>query len=209
MPTDTADVAELAFPKLDDAELRMLARMAATQTYADGETIFRAGDAGIDLFVIKSGAIDIINPSNEDRLIVTHQPGEFAGDIDLLTRRPVIVTAIARGETELLRVANKRLHEVLNAIPRLGETLMTAFQVRREQLTRGGVLGLKVVGPKSCRDTTVVREFLYKNFVPFTWFDTEVPSGVAEWEKIGSPRKTPAIECSDGRVLQNPPLLEA
>ena len=95
MPTDTADVAELAFPKLDDAELRMLARMAATQTYADGETIFRAGDAGIDLFVIKSGAIDIINPSNEDRLIVTHQPGEFAGDIDLLTRRPVIVNAVA------------------------------------------------------------------------------------------------------------------
>ena len=208
MATDTADVAELAFPKLDVDELRMLERMATTQTYADSEIIFRAGDAGIDLFVVKSGAIDILNPTNENRLIVSHQPGEFAGDIDLLTRRPVIVTAVARGDTVLLRVPNKKIHAVLNAIPRMGETLMTAFQVRREQLQRGGVLGLKVVGPGSCRDTTVVREFLYKNFVPFTWFDTEQPSGVAVWEKLGSPRKTPAIECSDGRILQNPPLLE-
>src|SRR5688500_15851253 len=208
MATDTADVAELAFPKLDDGELRMLQRMATTQTYADGDVRFRAGDAAIDLFVVKSGAIDIRNPTNEGRLIVTHQPGEFAGDIDLLTRRPVIVTAVARGPTVLLRVASNKLHEVLNAIPRLGETLMTAFQVRREQLQRGGVLGLKVVGPGSCRDTTVVREFLYKNFVPFTWFDTEEPRGVAVWEQLGSPRKTPAIECSDGRILQNPPLLE-
>src|SRR5688572_14953368 len=208
MATDTADVAELAFPKLDDGELRMLQRMATTQTYADGDVVFRAGDAAIDLFVVKSGAIDIRNPTNEGRLIVTHQPGEFAGDIDLLTRRPVIVTAVARGPTVLLRVASNKLHEVLNAIPRLGETLMTAFQVRREQLQRGGVLGLKVVGPGSCRDTTIVREFLYKNFVPFTWFDTEQPQGVRQWEKMGSPRKTPAVECSDGSVLQNPTLLK-
>ena len=27
------------------------------------------------------------------------------------------------------------------------------------------------------------------------------------WEKIGSPRKTPAIECADGSILQNPTLL--
>jgi thioredoxin reductase (NADPH) len=206
MPTDTADVADLAFPKLDEAELRMLGRMATTQTYDDGETIFRAGEAAIDLFVVKSGGIDILNPTNENRLIVTHQPGEFAGDIDLLTRRPVIVTARAHGPTQLLRVPSGRLHEVLNAIPRLGEKLITAFQVRREQLQRGGVLGMRVIGPGSCRDTTVVREFLHKNFVPFTWFDTEHDAGRGAWESVGSPRKTPAIECSDGRVLLNPSL---
>ncbi len=30
-----------------------------------------------------------------------------------------------------------------------------------------GIAGLRVVGPGRCRDTNTVREFLYKNFVPF------------------------------------------
>jgi thioredoxin reductase (NADPH) len=200
---------ELAFPTLNDGELRALEALAATQVYADGEAVFRAGEADVDLFVVKSGAIDILNPTDGDRLIVTHEPGEFAGDIDLLTRRPVIVTAVARGpRTELLRVKNERIHDVLNSIPRLGEKLITAITVRRELLQRTGVLGLKVVGPKSCRDTTVVREFLHKNFVPFTWFDTEQPAGQPAWAAMGSPRKTPAIECADGKVLLNPSLID-
>jgi thioredoxin reductase (NADPH) len=209
MITDTEEIARAAFPRLTEDEIRQLECTAEPESRADGDIVFKAGQADVDLFVVRSGQIDILNPTDGHSLIATHGPGEFAGDIDLLTRRPVIVTAVARGpRTELLRVAGGRLREVLNTIPRLSEKLLTAFQVRREQLQRGGVLGMKVVGPGSCRDTTIVREFLFKNFVPFTWFDTEGPEGRGAWEAMGSPRKTPAIECSDGRVLLNPPLLD-
>src|SRR3989441_6958952 len=101
------------------------------------------------------------------RHVVTHGPGEFAGDIDLLTRRPVIVTAVARGRTRLLRVPGTRLREVLNKLPHLGETMLIAAQERRRLLTATGAIGMKVVGPGKCRDTMLVREFLFKNFVPF------------------------------------------
>src|SRR4029434_4426502 len=104
-----------------EADLAALRALATSCTFEDGETVFRAGDADLDLFVVASGAIEIINPPDDDRHVVTHGPGQFAGDIDLLTRRPVIVTAIARGKTVLLRVENKKIHDVLNAIPRLGE----------------------------------------------------------------------------------------
>ena len=53
----------------------------------------------MDLFVVESGVLEILNPSDDNRHVVTHGPGQFAGDIDLLTRRPVIVTGIARGRT--------------------------------------------------------------------------------------------------------------
>jgi thioredoxin reductase (NADPH) len=209
IPAREAAAESLAFPRLDFHELEVIENMGRAQRYADGEVVFKAGDAEIDLYVVKSGAIQILNPTAGDREIVTHGPGEFAGDIDLLTRRPVIVTAKARGDdVVLLRVPNAKLRGVLNAIPRLGEKLITAFSARRELLAAGGVLGLKVVGPKSCRDTTVVREFLYKNFVPFTWYDTENPDGQREWKAIGSPKKTPAIECADKTMLYNPKLLD-
>jgi thioredoxin reductase (NADPH) len=68
------------------------------------------------------------------------------------------------------------------------------------------VLGLKVVGPGKCRDTMLVREFLFKNFVPFTWYDSESEQGKRHMERWGSPRKSPVIEIGGGKLLINPPL---
>src|SRR5213592_19666 len=127
---------------------------------------------------------------------------------DLLTRRPVIVSGIARGHTRLLRVPGGRLREVLNKLPHLGETMLIAAQERRRLLTQTGVVGLKVVGPGKCRDTMLVREFLFKNFVPFTWYDSASHEGRRLMAGWGSPRKSPVIECGGGKILINPGLRE-
>ncbi|HEY5311881.1 MAG TPA: FAD-dependent oxidoreductase [Pirellulales bacterium] len=199
---------EVAFPRLTSAELAMVKPLAIAGDYADGETIFRAGQAEIDLYIVESGHIEIRNPTDGDRLIVTHDAGQFSGDIDLLTGRPVIVTAVARDATRLLRIPNSHLRALLNRVPSFGEKLIVAFTRRRELLTKLGTLGLRVVGPGHCRDTNTVREFLYKNFVPFAWFDTETEAGQNLLVALGSPHKTPAIECGNGRVLLNPSLQE-
>src|SRR5204863_6149074 len=119
MPDDTVTASHpIAFPKLDAADLAALAPLASCSEYSDGQYVFRAGDADLDLFVVDSGAIEILNPADGDRHVVTHGPGQFAGDIDLLTRRPVIVNAIARGKTRLMRVPGARLREILHKVPR-------------------------------------------------------------------------------------------
>src|SRR5262245_50235910 len=134
----------IAFPSLTATDLTLLRPMATLCTFQDGETIFRAGDAEVDLFVVESGEVEILNPGDGGQHIVTHGPGQFAGDIDLLTRRPVIVTAVARGKTQLLRVPGERLRELLNKLPHLGETLLIAIQERRRLLSESGAVGLKV-----------------------------------------------------------------
>ncbi|MDB5172693.1 MAG: trxB [Phycisphaerales bacterium] len=199
---------ESAFPTLTDEELRLIRPLGKVEDLADGQAAFRAGDADIDLFVIESGLLDIHNPTDSNRVIVTHEPGTFSGDIDLITRRPVIVTGVARGPTRVLRVPGNCLRELLNRVPRFGEKLMIAFTKRRELLSNSGIIGLRVVGPGRCKDTNVVREFLYKNFVPFTWYDPETPEGKAVLIALGSPRKSPVIELGGGRVLINPSLHE-
>jgi thioredoxin reductase (NADPH) len=199
---------EVAFPRLTDAELALVRPLATAREYADGETVFRAGQADIDLYIVESGQIEIQNPTDDHQVIVVHHPGQFSGDIDLLTGRPVIVTAVARGQTRVLRVPGIHLRGLLNRVPSFGEKLITAFTRRRELLSQMGTLGLRVVGPGRCRDTNTVREFLYKNFVPFTWFDTETEEGQRAFTALGSPRKTPVIECGNGHVLVNPSLQE-
>jgi thioredoxin reductase (NADPH) len=199
---------QVAFPTLSTAELAVLKSLATSHDYDDGETIFRAGQADIDLYVVETGRIDILNPTDGNQLIVSHGPGQFSGDIDLLTGRPVIVTGVAHGQTRVWRVPGSHLRSLLNRVPSLGEKLIVAFTSRRELLTQLGVIGLRVVGPGRCRDTNTVREFLYKNFVPFTWYDPETDAGQTVFKALGSPKKSPVIECGDGTILLNPTLQE-
>jgi len=208
MANGTTTSEAIAFPQLDATDLALLKPLSTSCFFEDGQTIFRAGDADLDLFVVESGALQILNPSDENRLIVTHGPGQFAGDIDLLTRRPVLVTGVARGPTHLLRLPGPRLREMLNKLPHLAEKLLIAVQERRRLLVEAGVQGLKVVGPGKCRDTMLVREFLFKNFVPFTWYDSVSNQGQKLLAGWGSPQKSPVIEFGDGRRLINPGLRE-
>src|SRR5207249_3342678 len=99
--------------------------LATPCDYADGDVIFRAGQAEIDLYIVESGEIEIRNPTDGDHVIVAHGPGQFSGDIDLLTGRPVIVTAVARGKTRLLCIPGRHLRALLNRVPSFGEKLIT------------------------------------------------------------------------------------
>src|SRR5215510_3628706 len=207
MPNVSSHTDAVAFPKLTAADMAQLKAMATACSFKNGETVFRGGDPEVDLFVVESGEVAILNPADGD-VIVSHGPGQFSGDIDLLTRRPVLVTGVARGQTQLLRISGARLREVLNKLPHFAEVMLAAIQERRRLLAEIGVFGLKVVGPGKCRDTTLVREFLYKNFFPFVWYDSASSKGQQLMASWGSPQKSPVIEFTDGKRLTNPGLRE-
>jgi thioredoxin reductase (NADPH) len=198
----------IAFPRLGAHDLALLKSLSDTASFSDGQIVFLAGDVDLDLFIVETGGIKILNPADDNRHIVTHGPGQFAGDIDLLTHRPVIVTGVACGQTQVLRIQSSRLYEILNKVPHLAELLLIAIQERRRLLMETGVLGLKIVGPGKCRDTMLVREFLFKNFVPFTWYDSTSDQGKKLLNGWGSPKELPVIECSNGQLLVNPKLRE-
>src|SRR5215831_5358178 len=196
----------IAFPRLTPGDIQTLRTLGTSRWYEDGETIFRAGGDPQDMYVVESGAMDILNPAQDNRYVVTHGPGEFSGDIDLLTGRPPIVAAVARGRTQLTRVSGARLREVLNKIPHVGDILLAAALERRRLLMETGSVGLKVVGPGKCRDTMLVREFLYKNFVPFIWHDSVSEEGKRLMASWGMPPRSPVIEFGNGERLVNPSL---
>ncbi len=148
----------------------------------------------------------MLNPRDDDATIVTHGPRGFVGDIDLLTRRPVIVTVVAAGPTTVLRVPGERLRHLLNTVPRLSEKVLVAFQVRRQRLAENGVAGAVVVGPAGCRETTEAREFLHRNFVPAGWVDSTTTAGRATLASYGLGTRTPVVDCGPDRVLQHPTL---
>ena len=193
--------------RLTNAELAHVRPLATSSDYDDGEVIFRAGQADIDLVIVEGGRVEIHNPTDRQRIITIYGPGDFVGDIDLLTGRPVIVTAVALGKTRVLRVPGSQLRGLLNRVPSLGEKLIEAFTSRRELLAQSGSAGLRVVGPARCRETNTICEFLYRTLSPSPG-STRIAPRAARSAALGSVRAMPVVECSDGRVLVNPSLQE-
>ena len=57
----------IAFPRLEAHDLMILKPLSETVSFSDGQIIFHAGDVDLDLFVVETGGIKILNPSDENR----------------------------------------------------------------------------------------------------------------------------------------------
>ncbi|HJX21857.1 MAG TPA: cyclic nucleotide-binding domain-containing protein, partial [Steroidobacteraceae bacterium] len=171
------DLRAIAFPKLDEARIAEVGPCGAAslKRVQAGQTLFRAGDRDFKFFVIKSGEVEIVDPTGETPKTVTVLgPGEFTGDVAHLTGRASIVTAVAKTDCEVYEVSAEAVRQILNQCPDLGDIILQAFIARRQMLRESGSFtGLRVIGSRYSRDTFRIREFLAKNRVLFTWLDLE------------------------------------
>jgi thioredoxin reductase (NADPH) len=201
---------EVAFPKLDETQIAELARCAGAspKRYHDGETLFKVGDRDFKFFIVKSGAVEIVDHTDEPpRIVTVHAPGEFTGDVSHLTGSASVVSAVARGDCEVYEVSAEGLRKVLNGCPDLSDIILQAFIARRQLLREpGNFTGLRVIGSRYSKDTFRIREFLSKNRVPFTWLDLESNPEVSQLLKqFGlSEADTPAVACGKMLLLRNP-----
>ncbi|MEZ4548748.1 MAG: cyclic nucleotide-binding domain-containing protein [Thermodesulfobacteriota bacterium] len=77
--------------------------------------------------MVISGEVEIIDDSScEYKTVVVHQPGEFTGDIDMLTGRPAVVSAIARTDCEVCEMSAD-LRKLLGEVPLIGDVLLRGF----------------------------------------------------------------------------------
>lgn len=198
-----------AFPRLDAADIAALTAIAARRQLRDGEPLFEAGEHRGEFFVVLAGAVEIVDRSgDEPRTVTVHQPGEFTGDIDILSRRRPVVSAIARGDTAVLHVPSTAIRRIITERPALGEILLRAFIARRALLVESGFQGLRVIGSERSREAFRIREFLARNQIPFTWIGVEAEPAVGELLRhLGlASDEMPAVAFGAGALLRNPSI---
>src|SRR5262249_51222372 len=145
------------------------------RSYQNGQTLFAVGDRDMKFFVVKSGEVEIVDSSGDERKTVTvHRKGNFTGDISHLTGARAVVSAVARGRCDVVEITGDALRRVLNQSRALGALILQAFIARRQLLRQSpDFTGLRVIGSRYSQDTFRVRDFLAKNRVMFTWVDVE------------------------------------
>ena len=94
------------YPLLTPAEIDRLRRFGTPCSFAPGEMLVRSGESGHGLTLVLSGEVEITQKSEggEQRLIVTHVPGAFLGELAQLSGKPALVNATAKSAVEAIRI---------------------------------------------------------------------------------------------------------
>ena len=208
---DELDLNRVAFPKLEPQQIAEIAgcSRSSRRHYAAGHTLFKVGDRDFPFFIIESGQVDIIDTSGDTpRVLRTHGPGDFTGDVSHLTGRPAIVTGVASTPCDVVAVPGDALRELLNVCPILGDKILKAFIARRQLIRESGVFtGVRVIGSRYSHDTFRITDFLASNRVLYTWLDLEKDSDAEVTmllQRFGLQVSDTPVVMTAGSLLRNP-----
>src|SRR3712207_3629339 len=82
------------FPKLTSAQIDRIAERGHKREIKLGEVLVEQGDSNVPFFVVISGEVEILRPSGvNDTLITVHGPGEFTGEVNMLSGRRALFRA--------------------------------------------------------------------------------------------------------------------
>jgi thioredoxin reductase (NADPH) len=206
-----ADDQDVAFPILSARDLAALEARSHPRSIYAGEVLFQEGDRGFCFFVVVEGAVEILeHSSGEPHTITVHQPGEFTGDVDMLTGRAALVTARATTDGRVLELSTDELRRMVEELPELGETIVKAFLMRRTLLRSGGFTGVRIIGSRFSPDAHRLRDFATRNEVPFTWIDldTDQQADILLRQFNVPASDTPLVIGRDGHLARNPTLAQ-
>jgi CRP-like cAMP-binding protein len=117
------------FQTLDDAQLREVARIAIERKVGDGEYLTREGDIGIELYVIKSGYVHVLQGIDE-RHLRTCVAGEPVGELAAITRSPRTASMRAHGEVEVMAIRADEFLDLLRSNGEVAERTVTLLARR-------------------------------------------------------------------------------
>ena len=198
---------EHIFPTLTPAQVDRIAAHGRVRRVEAGEVVFEAGEAASRFFVVVSGRLDVIRWINDAEVPVTsHLPGQFTGEINLLSGRRGLAEIRAAEAGELIELDREHLLALVQTDGELSEILMRAFILRRVELVARGYGDVVVLGSAHCSGTLRVREFLSRNGHPFTSLDLDRDEGVQDLlDRFQvAPADIPVVICRCEIVLRNP-----
>jgi thioredoxin reductase (NADPH) len=202
---------DVAFPTFGAKDLAALRARGRTRDIRAGEVLFAEGDREFSFFVVLEGSVEIVEHSRGTPHTVTvHRPGQFTGDVDVLSGRAVLVTGRASQDGQVLQLSRAELRRAVDELPELGETILKAFLMRRTLLLSDGFEGVKIIGSRFSHDAHRLRDFASRNAIPFRWIDLDADEQAdALLRQLGiAPSATPIVLGRDGRWASNPSLAD-
>lgn len=208
-PPSALDARTQAFPVLTEAQIQRIRRLGRERTVHRGEIVFEPGDTNVPFFVLLSGAMEIVQPDfRGERPIAAHGPGEFTGEVTMISGQRCLVRGRVTEDGEFIELAGEELRSLVARDAELSEILMRAFILRRLELIRNGWGAIVIMGSQHSAKTLELREFLARNGYPHTYVDLDrdrISQELLDRFNL-QPSEIPVVICHGRNVFRSPSI---
>lgn len=134
LPEEMAETPDLAgdHPRLTEAQLARLGRVAQRRQVRRGDIVCRSGDGDRAFYIILSSAVAMVgfDRANERRVIRVHRERRYFGLLDLLRGQRRVYAAIVIQAGDVLRIPIEQLQAMLMVDTELRDLLARTFLLR-------------------------------------------------------------------------------
>jgi thioredoxin reductase (NADPH) len=199
--------AEKVFPTLSDAQIERVKARGRVRAVAAGDILVEQGDSGIPFFVLLSGELEAVRPSELGKSVITLSGrGQFSGELNTLSGRATMFRVQVAKAGEVLELRRNEMMALVQGDEEIGEIIMRAFMLRRAGLVKGEVGDVLLIGSAHSTDTWRLKEFLLRNGHPYSYLELERD---AESEHVMTTFRVdagdiPVVICRGQTPLRNP-----
>ncbi|MET7394972.1 FAD-dependent oxidoreductase [Dactylosporangium sp. NPDC005572] len=147
-----------------------------------GRILYATGDDTYNLFLLGTATVDIVRDATAaepERVIFRGGPGDFLGELNLLTGQHVYLTARVVTAGTVVRVDAHGLRRVLAEHDDLADLLLQAFRERRDVIRAAAGNALTIYARPDTAESLALRTYVTQLLLPHTWHASPGP-GLAD-----------------------------
>jgi len=195
------------FPVLTAAQQARVLTHGQLRKVTSGEVVIEPDIQGIKFFVVVQGKLEVLRLNeNREQAYAVCGPGMFTGELNMLSGRRSLVRIRASEAGELIEIEREALRGLVQTDSELSDIFLRAFILRRLELIARGGGDLLLIGSNHSLDTFRIKDFLTRNYQPYSYIDLERDAEVqALLDRFHvAITDLPVLICRRSVVLRNP-----
>lgn len=179
------------FEKLEEDELRQVAEELNRRQLHAGQTLFRRNEEGDSLFILIEGLLDVrvdIDGNGLEETVNQLSPGEFLGEMALLTGEPRSATITAHTTVVVYELRRNTVMRLIEARPEISESMSRAIAER--QLNLNEFKSRRGEADEQAKVESITRQIVLKMKRLFR--NAQRPGVIPVAETAKSPAETPS-----------------
>ncbi|MFC7362242.1 FAD-dependent oxidoreductase [Nocardioides astragali] len=193
--------------QLDDTDLVRLRAYGTSHEVAAGDILFAPGEPNENFVVIETAAVDVERPGTPDApaaLLSTHGPGQFLGELNLLTGQTPYLTARVSQAGAVTLIDKEAFARLMREDARLSDRILRMFVARRAYLRSGeGARSVEILGSRWCSESSALRTWAARQQVPHLWLDVDTTKGAALASAVQAGSLDLPVAIALGRIERN------
>jgi HEAT repeat protein len=125
------------FADLPPSDLKQVAAIAAESFCPNGELFAEQGETGKEMYIIVSGEVRVLTAGGDGATVevARRRPGEYVGEMALLSQEPRMASLAAAGDVRLLCIDQKSFESLLRERPEISLAVMRVLCARLKELS--------------------------------------------------------------------------